>query len=79
MGGDILLPASTYQLVESKPYKRMQGSSYSSELSVGLRLDEDLRGSLDASKRPHFRKVSPISPHYRPCSTDARFFFTCLA
>jgi phosphate transport system substrate-binding protein len=53
--GDIPLPASTYQLVESKLYKRITGSSFSGELPVGLSIGEALRKSFDANKLPQFR------------------------
>lgn len=55
MGGDIPLPSSTYQLVESKLYKRIQGSAFSGELPVGLSIGEALRRSFDARKQPQFR------------------------
>ena len=53
--GDIPLPASTYQLVESKLYKRITGSSFSGDLPVGLSIGEALRRSFDANKLPQFR------------------------
>ena len=53
--GDIPLPASTYQLVESKLYKRITGSSFSGDLPVGLSIGEALRRSFDANKQPQFR------------------------
>jgi len=53
--GDIPLPASTYQLVESKLYKRITGSSFSGELPVGLSIGEALRRSFDANKKPQYR------------------------
>jgi phosphate transport system substrate-binding protein len=53
--GDIPLPASTYQLVESKLYKRVTGSAFSGDLPVGLSIGEALRRSFDANKQPQFR------------------------
>jgi len=53
--GDVPLPASTYQLVESKLYKRITGSSFSGDLPVGLSIGEALRRSFDANKLPQFR------------------------
>ena len=53
--GDIPLPASTYQLVESKLYKRTTGSAFSGDLPVGLSIGEALRRSFDANKLPQFR------------------------
>ena len=53
--GDIPLPASTYQLVESKLYKRITGSAFSGDLPVGLSIGEALRRSFDANKQPQFR------------------------
>lgn len=53
--GDIPLPSSTYQLVESKLYKRVQGSAFSGDLPVGLSIGETLRRSFDAKKQPQFR------------------------
>lgn len=53
--GDIPLPASTYQLVESKLYKRIQGSAFSGDLPVGLSIGEALRRSFDARKLPQYR------------------------
>jgi phosphate transport system substrate-binding protein len=53
--GDVPLPASTYQLVESKLYKRITGSSFSGDLPVGLSIGEALRRSFDANKQPQFR------------------------
>jgi phosphate transport system substrate-binding protein len=53
--GDIHLPSSTYQLVESKLYKRTTGSSFSGDLPVGLSIGEALRRSFDANKLPQFR------------------------
>jgi len=53
--GDIPLPASTYQLVESKLYKRITGSAFSGDLPVGLSIGDALRRSLDANKLPQFR------------------------
>jgi phosphate transport system substrate-binding protein len=53
--GDVPLPASTYQLVESKLYKRIQGSAFSGDLPVGLSIGEALRRSFDARKQPQFR------------------------
>jgi phosphate transport system substrate-binding protein len=53
--GDIPLPASTYQLVESKLYKRVHGSAFSGDLPVGLSIGEALRRSFDAQKQPQFR------------------------
>lgn len=53
--GDIPLPPSTYQLVESKLYKRIQGSAFSGDLPIGLSIGEALRRSFDARKQPQFR------------------------
>ncbi len=53
--GDIPLPASTYQLVESKLYKRIHGTAFSGDLPVGLSIGEALRRSFDAKKQPQFR------------------------
>ena len=53
--GDIPLPASTYNLVESKLYKRITGSSFSGDLPVGLTIGEVLRRSFDQTKQPQFR------------------------
>lgn len=53
--GEIPLPASTYQLVESKLYKRIPGSAFSGDLPVGLSIGEALRRSFDAIKQPQFR------------------------
>jgi len=53
--GDVPLPPSTYQLVESKLYKRIQGSAFSGDLPVGLSIGETLRRSFDANKQPQFR------------------------
>jgi phosphate transport system substrate-binding protein len=52
---DIPLPASTYNLVESKLYKRITGSAFSGDLPVGLSIGEALRRSFDANKLPQFR------------------------
>jgi phosphate transport system substrate-binding protein len=53
--GDIPLPASTYNLVESKLYKRITGSAFSGDLPVGLSIGEALRRSFDVNKLPQFR------------------------
>lgn len=53
--GDIPLPASTYNLVESKLYKRITGSAFAGELPVGLTIGEVLRRSFDQNKLPQFR------------------------
>jgi len=53
--GDVPLPASTYQLLESKLYKRITGSSFSGDLLVGLSIGEALRRSFDANNLPQFR------------------------
>lgn len=53
--GDIPLPATTYQLVETKVYKRDLGSAFAGELPVGLSIGEALRRSFDAKKLPQFR------------------------
>lgn len=53
--GDIPLPASTYQLVESKLYRRITGSAFSGDLPVGLSIGEALRRSFDANKLPQYR------------------------
>ncbi len=55
VAGDIPLPASTYQLVESKLYKRITGTAFSGDLPVGLSIGEALRRSFDANKLPQFR------------------------
>jgi phosphate transport system substrate-binding protein len=53
--GDVPLAASTYQLVESKLYKRITGSSFSGDLPVGLSIGDALRRSFAAKKLPQFR------------------------
>lgn len=53
--GEIPLPSSTYQLVESKLYKRVPGSSFAGDLPVGLSIGEALRRSFDANKLPQYR------------------------
>lgn len=53
--GDIPLPASTYNLVESKLYKRITGSAFAGELPVGLTIGDVLRRSFDDNKLPQFR------------------------
>ena len=53
--GDITLPASTYQLVESKLYKRITGTMFSGDLPVGLSIGEAMRRSFDSNKLPQFR------------------------
>jgi len=53
--GDIPLPASTYQLVETKLYKRIAGSAFGGDLPVGLTIGESLRRSLDANKLSQYR------------------------
>lgn len=53
--GDIPLPASTYNLVESKLYKRITGSAFAGDLPVGLTIGEVLRRSFDQNKQPQFR------------------------
>ena len=53
--GDIPLPSSTYNLVESKLYKRVTGSAFAGELPVGLTIGEVLRRSFDQNKLPQFR------------------------
>ena len=53
--GDVPLAASTYQLVESKLYKRITGSSFSGDLPVGLSIGDALRRSFAANKLPQFR------------------------
>jgi phosphate transport system substrate-binding protein len=53
--GDIPLPASTYQLVESKLYKQITGSAFSGDLPVGLSIGDALRRTFDANKLPQFR------------------------
>jgi phosphate transport system substrate-binding protein len=53
--GDVPLPASTYQLVESKLYKRITGTAFAGELPVGLSIGEALRRSFDLNKLPRFR------------------------
>lgn len=55
VAGDIPLPASTYQLVESKLYRRITGTVFSGDLPVGLSIGEALRRSFDANKLPQFR------------------------
>lgn len=51
----IPLPSSTYQLVESKLYRRISGSAFAGDLPVGLTIGEALRRSFDQTKRPQFR------------------------
>jgi phosphate transport system substrate-binding protein len=53
--GDVPLPDSTYQLVESKLYKRITGTAFAGELPVGLSIGEAMRRSFDRTKRPQFR------------------------
>jgi phosphate transport system substrate-binding protein len=53
--GDIPLPASTYQLVESKLYKRITGTMFSGDLPVGLSIGEAMRRSFDSNRLPQFR------------------------
>ena len=53
--GDIPFPTSTYQLVESKLYKRITGSAFSGDLPIGLSIGEALRRSFDVNKLPQFR------------------------
>ena len=53
--GDFPLPASTYQLVQSKLYKRTTGSAFSGDLPIGLSIGDALRRSFDANKQPQFR------------------------
>jgi phosphate transport system substrate-binding protein len=53
--GDIPLPASTYNLVESKLYKRITGSAFAGDLPVGLTIGDVLRRSFDRNKLPQFR------------------------
>lgn len=53
--GDIPLPASTYNLVESKLYKRVTGSAFAGDLPVGLTIGDVLRRSFDRNKLPQFR------------------------
>ena len=53
--GDIPLPASTYNLVESKLYRRITGSAFAGELPVGLSIGDVLRRSFDQTKLPQFR------------------------
>lgn len=53
--GDIPLPASTYNLVESKLYKRITGSAFAGDLPVGLTIGDVLRRSFDQNKLPQFR------------------------
>jgi phosphate transport system substrate-binding protein len=43
------------QLVESKLYKRITGSSFAGDLPVGLSIGDALRRSFDANKQPQFR------------------------
>jgi phosphate transport system substrate-binding protein len=51
----IPLPSSTYQLVETKLFKRIPGTAFAGDLPVGLSLGEVLRRSLDQHKQPQFR------------------------
>jgi phosphate transport system substrate-binding protein len=53
--GDIPLPSSTYNLVESKLYKRITGSAFAGDLPVGLTIGDVLRRSFDQNKLPQFR------------------------
>jgi phosphate transport system substrate-binding protein len=53
--GEIPLPASTYNLVESKLYRRVTGSSFAGDLPVGLTIGDVLRRSFDQNKLPQFR------------------------
>lgn len=53
--GDIPLPSSTYQLVESKLYKRIRGSAFGGDLPIGLSIGEALRRSFDLNKLPQYR------------------------
>lgn len=51
----IPLPSSTYQLVETKLFKRIPGTALAGDLPVGLSLGEVLRRSLDQHKQQQFR------------------------
>jgi phosphate transport system substrate-binding protein len=53
--GEIPLPASTYNLVESKLYRRVTGSAFAGDLPVGLTIGDVLRRSFDQNKLPQFR------------------------
>ena len=53
--GFVPLPSSTYQLVESKLYKRVTGSSFSGKIPVYKSIGDALRMSFDAHKMPQYR------------------------
>lgn len=53
--GAIPLPSSTYNLVESKLYNQVLGTSFGGDTPVGLSIGEALRRSFDQNKRPQFR------------------------
>ena len=53
--GFVPLPSSTYQLVESKLYKRVTGSSFSGKIPVNISIGDALRISFDAHKMPQYR------------------------
>lgn len=53
--GYIPLPSSTYQLVESKLYNHVLGTSFGGDLPVGLSIGEALRRSFAENRRPGFR------------------------
>jgi phosphate transport system substrate-binding protein len=53
--GELPLPASTYNLVESKLYRRVTGSAFAGDLPVGLTIGDVLRRSFDQNKLPQFR------------------------
>ena len=53
--GYIPLPADTYQIVESKLYRHILGTSFGGDLPVGLSFSEALRRSFDETRKPEFR------------------------
>jgi phosphate transport system substrate-binding protein len=53
--GEIPLPSSTYQLVESKLYKRITGTAFTGDLPVGITIGEVLRRSFDRTRLPQYR------------------------
>ncbi|MEB3265222.1 MAG: PstS family phosphate ABC transporter substrate-binding protein [Cyanobacteriota bacterium] len=53
--GAIPLPSSTYNLVESKLFNQVTGTSFGGDTPVGLSIGEALRRSFDENKRPQFR------------------------
>lgn len=53
--GAVPLPSSTYQIVESKLYNQVLGTSFGGSTPVGLSIGEALRRSFDQNRRPQFR------------------------